>query len=272
MDGETDKDGKYIMRYTYPQSSWKAVMMYLIKKSGSTIPETIISLAIDKMIVSEYQSLKDVHQPIYFAPYQKEMRTETEPGDPNYGKLVPPNRDCSDRLALMGQALMTRTEKIDKPEQRWLDIGSNVGFFSFAFSPWYWVKGIEKDPEKVSFANMIKGRFGCNTVAFAEDTIDLQYVEAMEPRDIITALSILHLQLVEDKDPAAFWKLFNAIADKTKDILFFEFPPHSYGLLNVNNTEAFINMVRFNGKFKFVKQLGITDANRPLLACYKGDI
>ncbi|KKL05741.1 hypothetical protein LCGC14_2602980, partial [marine sediment metagenome] len=105
---------------------------------------------------------------------------------------------------------------------------------------------------------------------FKTAEINLEYVKAMPSYDVISALSTLHLKLVEDRDSYKFWCLFAAISEKVNNTLFFEFPPHAYKVLMVNDTQHLIRMIKADGKFKEVTQIGVSDASRPVLKCVKG--
>ncbi|MCP3968244.1 MAG: hypothetical protein GY718_18185, partial [Lentisphaerae bacterium] len=266
MDGECDKDGNYTMRYTYPLSGFRAIMQYLIDKHSDGRLSLRLGGIEYSMIAREYQSLKDVHQPINYAGLNGTFRTETEPADPDFGKLVPANRACVDRAAMLTPHLPS--------SGRWLDIGCNVGWFQFEFCNILEMVGVERDKEKVRFAQMIydlyySGKQNVKHVDFHEGLVDLKYVDNMPSYDIISAFSVLHLKLVADKDKEEFWILLEGICSKVKDLFFFEFPPHSYALAGVANTDQFIENVQLIGKFRKVEQIGKTDAGRPMLKCQK---
>jgi hypothetical protein len=89
---------------------------------------------------------------------------------------------------------------------------------------------------------------------------------------IISAFSVLHLKLIEDKDAEAFWILLEAICSHVKELFFFEFPPHSWGTAGCVNMDDFMGRVQDIGKFAKVEQIGITDARRPMLKCTKGGV
>lgn len=262
MEGECAPNGQYKQRYTYPRSGWLAVMKYLCEKNS--LPFDCLSDAENAMIAYEYQALENVHQPIYHYPYSSILRRETEKDDPKYGKLVKPNRDCIDRSNIILKNILI------EEGQTWLDIGCNVGWFCFHFQQWYKMTGVDSDKDKIEFATML-AQGNSSSAKFEASEINLEYVENMPSYDIISALSILHLKLVEDKDKVAFWELFKAVSEKVNDILFLEFPPHAYKLLSLYNTREFIMKVVNNGKFKEVTQIGVSDAGRPVLKCVKGD-
>lgn len=260
IDGECDDNGVYLGRYETPWSGWIAIMTYLCKKNN--IPTEVLYEAEYDMIEYEYQHLENVHQPIYFDQYKDILRMETDKNDPNYGKLVEPNRKCEDRAKML-----TETLDLDR-DQTWLDIGCNVGWFCFHFENYYTMTGVDFDKDKIEFATMLAERER-SSARFEHAEINLEYVGNMPCYDIISALSTLHLKLIEDKDYEGFWKLFIMICEKVNLIFFIEFPPHAYQYLSIETTEEFIQTVKKRGNFKEVTQIGVSDANRPILKCVK---
>jgi hypothetical protein len=150
----------------------------------------------------------------------------------------------------------------------WLDIGCNVGWFVFEFSEHFSICGMEADIEKIAFAKMLAEGNDTNA-RFICKSVNMDTVEGIPEHDVISAMSVLHLKLVADKDAASFWDLFSAIADKAKKCMFFEFPPHSYGYAGALTAASFRDMVKSNGCFESVEEIGITDAGRPFLKCLK---
>jgi hypothetical protein len=263
MDGETDLDGNYIMRYTFPLSGFRAIMNHLIKRSG--LVDTILPPVNweRSLVAAEYQKLEDVHQPVNIEGFETLLRTESEPDDPNYKKLVAPNRGCKDRADML-------REHLGIGENRpWLDIGCNVGWFQFEFAREFQMTGLEKDPAKVEFARLIRGLQNWEDINFVNTKIDIEYADAMPEYDIISAFSILHLKLVADRNAEEFWILIEAICKKVKTVFFFEFPPHAWATTGCVNQDDFMSRVQDIGKFKKVEQIGITDARRPMLKCSK---
>lgn len=260
MHGVCDSEGLYTHRYHAPRSGWIAIMEYLCKKNG--LSKSILYEAEHAMVEYEYQALENVHQPIFFDQYKDILRRETEKNDPNYGKLVVPNRKCEDRAKMI-------MDNIDLDSgQTWLDIGCNIGFFCFYFQNYYDMTGIDFDKNKIEFATMMAEGEGSG-VAFRTAEINLELAGLMAGYDVISALSTLHLKLIEDKDSTAFWDLLKTVCFKVKEIFFFEFPPHAYKYLDIESTEDFIENVKVNGNFKDVIQIGVSDAGRPVLKCVK---
>jgi hypothetical protein len=273
MDGETDLDGNYIMRYTFPLSGFRAIMNHLINNRYVT---DMVDVASSKrymsnqlvgweraLVVAEYQKLEDVHQPINIEGFEKCLRTESEPDDPKYKTLVAPNRGCKDR------ADMLRRHLPEADGQSWLDIGCNVGWFQFEFASMFQMVGLEQDRAKVEFARLIRGLQNWEDINFVNTKIDIEYADAMPEYDIISAFSILHLKLVADKNAEEFWILLSAICKKVKTVFFFEFPPHAWATTGCVNQDDFMDRVQDIGKFNKVEQIGITDARRPMLKCSK---
>lgn len=261
MDGQCDGNGIYLDRSKYPRSGWWAIMSYLIKKNKLDIG--ILYEAEYRMVEREYQALKDVHQPIFVDEYKDILRTETEPNDPNYGKLVKPNRSCVDR------AEMIITNLNDHDGETWLDIGCNVGWFCFQFDQLnFQMTGIDFDSEKIEFCKMIAEDQKAD-IEFKHDIIDIEYVRAMPNYDIISALSTLHLKLIKDKDEQYFRKIIGGISEKVNNVFYFEYPAHAYSLIGASDVYELIKYLKHYGKYEDVFDLGISDANRHILKCIK---
>ncbi len=265
MDGECDRSGNYIYRYDNPLSGYLAIMEYLCNKND--LPMSLIKMAERHIITTEYQSLKDVHQPINMKGFRDTLRTESEQGDAMYSKLVPANRKCIDRAKILNSNLPASAPKLPHGKT-WLDIGCNVGWFCIEYADRFAMTGVDFDNDKIKFAKMISERVDAD-VLFKSEVIDCEYVDEMREYDIISAFSMLHLKLIEDKDCAAFWTLLEAICSKVRECFFFEFPPHSYSLADVTSVDEFLEKVQLIGKFSNVKIIGMTDAGRPMLKCVK---
>lgn len=264
MDGECFENGLYKMRQHYPLSGYVAIMKHLCEKNNLDLG--IIHEAELNMITYEYQQLKDVHQPIWFAPYTHIQRTESEPGDKNFGQLVPANRKCEDRANMIYENI----EPWMTDETTWLDIGCNVGWFCFEFGSHFQMTGIDFDLNKITFAKMMaEGERHPAKFQWGEISLGSPFLEDMPEYDVISVMSMLHLKLVEGRDSEAFWELFKAIASKARKVMFFEFPPHSYKHLDIATEIAFNESVILLGGFKSVEKIGVTDAGRPMLKCLK---
>ncbi len=273
MDGYCQSNGVYAGKDETPQSGWIACMKHLCLEN--VLSWTIIILdAVHAMVENEYQSLKNVHQPIYFPPYQGILRRETERPDPNYGKLVKPNRECRDR----GTMIFENLAKGNK-EKTCLDIGCNVGWFSFYLEDMgFKVTGIDADKDMVEFATMLAQKERTKPT-FRVAEITPEYAESMPSYDIILALSALHWSLIKPPDGSSqisigegteyFLALLGAVCSKVTQTFFFEFPPYAYSALKIHTTVGFINIVEDIGKFKNVDIIGVSDARRPVLKCSK---
>jgi hypothetical protein len=260
-DGECDISGGYIDRGLFPWSGYLALMKWYC--DNNDIPYNIIEAAEASMVAYEYQNLKDVHHPIWHEEYSDILRTESEKDDPKYGQLVPANRDCNDRADMIYENI----EPWMTEETTWLDIGCNVGWFCFEFADHFDMHGIDFDNEKVQFATMLAEGQG-SSATFSTWDINLSTVDSLPEYDVISVLSMMHLQLVKDQDPIAFWKLFKAITKKAKKMFIFEFPRHSMGLLNIH-PKFFVQNVKLHGAFTSVEEIGISDAGRAVLKCLR---
>jgi len=260
-DGECDINGEYIDRELFPWSGYLAVMKWFCDKNNT--PYSILGAAETNMITYEYQNLKDVHHPIWDEEYNDIMRTESEKDDPKYGQLVPANRDCNDRADMIYENI----EPWMTDETTWLDIGCNVGWFCFEFAEHFKMTGVDFDNEKIQFAQMMAEANNVEAT-FLKFEVDINTIDMLPRYDVISVLSMMHLQLVKDKDPIAFWKLFKAITKKAKKMFIFEFPNHSIGLLNIH-PKYFADNVKIHGGFASVEEIGVSDAGRAVLKCLR---
>ncbi len=113
-------------------------------------------------IPSMYQSLINVHEPIPIKDLEMCLRTETEKKDPNYGKLVKPNRKCYDRWDM----IMSTHSKVWWEGKLIRDIGSNIGWFSINMARMgATVIAHEIDKEKGEFTNLIAKQQGLEVKA-----------------------------------------------------------------------------------------------------------
>jgi hypothetical protein len=130
------------------------------------------------------------------------------------------------------------------------------------------MSGVDKDLEKIEFCRMMAQDQKAN-VEFINMEINVETLKGLDNYDIISVFSTLHLKLVEDKDPLAFWELFKAISEKANYVVYFEFPFHALTHLNIIGYDAFVKNVKEHGNFEEVKQIGVSDAGRPVLKCRK---
>jgi hypothetical protein len=262
MDGECCQDGKYQMRFKYPLSGYVAVMKHLCDVND--VDWGVLHHAEKSMVAYEYQSLADVHQPINHDEYKDIMRTESERDDKNYGYLVPANRECEDRAKM----IIEHAEPWMMNETTWLDVGCNVGWFCLEFSGLFNMSGVERDINKVIFAKMI-AEGERKEIDFRQGEMNKTYADEMPEFDVISVMSMMHLELVRTKDMITFWSLFTSITAKAKKAFYFEFPPFAVQYLNIVGFDNFIKNVAHHGGFKKVEQIGVTDAGRPMLKCLK---
>ena len=116
-------------------------MIQLLCKASEVDAEVITERAIANLVETEYQSIENVHQPIYFDKYSHILRRETDGKDPNYLKLVPANRKCIERAEMIYNAVNSISST-----GTCLDIGCNVGYFSFLLAEnGYDVLGVDYD-------------------------------------------------------------------------------------------------------------------------------
>lgn len=225
----------------------------------------IIDGAMTKLIESEYQSLENVHEPIFFEPYAKFYRTETESDDPNFGKLVPPNRQCVDRkkmiLDTVGHLSLGKT---------CLDIGCNVGWFTFLMQQQgFSSTGIDFDKGKIEF-NKLLAELNEVKATFLFADVNVDYVNKMAQYDVILALSILHLYFIQHKVSRAYWfELFEGICKKANEIFIFETSGNILRNIGVESFGEFMKLAKRIGEFSKVESIGSSDAKRPLIVCTK---
>jgi len=232
--------------------------------------------AFNKLIETEYQSLENVHQPIYFKNFSAFLRTETESDDPLFLKLVPPNRSCIDRADLLTPIL----EGIDSA----LDIGCNAGWFCFWMAEKKIdVTGLDFDfpgihrPEswkngnggKIDF-NRMMGEFEKNDAKFVRQKMDIEYARNMKSYDLVIALSILHLLFTQQKIKKDEWiQLFTSICEKVNKIFIMEVPdtmPHHLGETSINSL-----MLKCNawGNFRTSHIIGRSEIGRKIIVFEK---
>ena len=279
MNGECDRNGLYKGKHDTPWSGWKACISFIANENKLNV-EKILSLAEDSMWAYEYQNLKNVHQPIHIERYNNVLRTETERPDPNYGKLVPANRQCVDRARIIRDSLGNIADfsiLLDKP-YTWLDIGSNVGWFCHAFDDYFRMVGLEADKDMCEFAEM-QGEYLGSDARFINKTLDLDTAVDLIEYDVISALSVIHWMLITPPEGSSqtsvgegreyFLDLLTIICNKVRKMFILEFPPYCYKALGVLCEDEFITLVRKTGNFKEVTVIGISDARRPILRCLK---
>jgi len=274
MDGSLcNEDGLYRDRYKYPWSGWKGCIGHLAEVNDLVVGE-IWAIALNAMWTHEYQSLKNVHQPISIPEYSHIYRTETEENDKDFGRLVPPNRKCVDRESII---LGNIPENV-KEQDTWLDIGSNVGWFCHSFDPYFRTVGMEADKDMCVFAEM-QGEYLGTDARFINKTLDWDVANEMIEYDVISALSVIHWSLINPPEGSSqtsvgegkeyFLDLLKAICSKARKMFILEFPPYCYSKLGVRDDEEFMGLVQKTGKFTEVIKIGESDIGRPIIRCLK---
>lgn len=205
---------------------------------------------LDNFVTKLYQVLKDVHQPVWCWPKDL-MRTEN-------GNMVPPNRECIDRSKMI-------MRNIGVGPGTCLDIGCNVGWFSFFMSSLgYETTGIDMDKNKIMFARLISS-INEENPTFETAELDLEYAKQMPQYDTILALSILHLPVMYLGMTPDYWlNMFEAICSKVNKTFIFEVSP---GLYNYVSHRSVSNVLQ--KFFSNAEVIGISDNKRELIKATK---
>ena len=136
---------------------------------------------------------------------------------PIYGKDTrkKSTRDCEDRWEVIAPAL-------DKEVGAVLDIGCNLGYFSFKASErGNMVLGIESDPIYFAFANAIKEVHNVKNCTFMNKLVDLEFLRRLPVFDVVFNFSVFH-HWVKAYGPETSIEMMKVLATKTKRQLFFE--------------------------------------------------
>jgi len=199
----------------------------------------VYQYAISELIEEEYQSLDDVHQPIYFDKYSGFLRTERDPNDKNFGRLVQPVRVCTDRAEVLKLIILKHNDKLfSSSVPSALDIGCNVGWMSFFLNSFgFKVTGIDLDNNdkhrpkdwqngtggKIDLAKLLAEVFELSHLKFERAFFDEKYIESMLEYDFVLALSVFHLYFTQHNYSQQGWfSLFRALSDKVKRVLIIE--------------------------------------------------
>lgn len=273
MNGACSEEGIYKGKDTTPWSGWVACMTHLAIKNGLNI-DRILTVALENMWAYEYQQLKNVHQPIYIKRYSHILRTETEKDDPNYRKLVPANRLCTDREKIIFGSLPRGV----KNSGTWLDIGCNVGWFCFALESRFKTVGMEADKDMVEFAKM-QGEYLGSDAEFINEELTIDSAAKLPVYDIISALSVIHWSLIKPPGGSSqtsigegreyFLELLKTLCLKTREIFYLEFPPYCYGALSETGLDGLIEILYKVGEFTHIEEIGVSDVGRQILRCIK---
>lgn len=227
--------------------------------------ENIVSKeSLRKLIEKEYQSLKDVHEPIFFEEYRDVPKKETDENDPNFGKLVPANRMCFDR----GKIIYDEIQDFDN--LKILDLGCNVGWFCFFLDEkGALCHGVDFDKDKIEFCKMLNDAQNRNC-KFEHNNICKEYIENLENYDLVLALSILHLFFNQHKYSKEEWvSLFKEISKKTGKYLIFEICTSVFKHFEVSNYDQMADVAKHLGNFKNSRVIGKSNEGRSLIICEK---
>ena len=261
-----------------PQHNVFEVLEDLCKKYKIKDCKAVKENSIRYMLEKEFQSLENVHDPIYFQKYANIPKRITEPGKDN-GKIRPANRICFDRADFIQNALKNYWNK----RLTCLDLGSNTGWFTFFMNDLgFKTTGIDYDKNhwgsdrpqgwpkhtggKIEFSKLLA--YMNNRPVYFEDVyVNIQYVSMMPQYDVILALSILHLYFKQHKVSRDYWiGLFKGLCEKTKKVFIFEVPEYILPNLGLQNLSQLLFFTKDIGEFSSVKVLGRTkDGKRPLI-------
>ena len=123
-------------------------------------------------------------------------------------------RTCLDRWNAMKKNLPLKKKSV-------LDIGSNIGFFTFKFAENnFLAHGIESDMFSVLISNSIKQKNKMQNVFFSFETIDQNFIKRMPKYQIINNLSVFHHWVKQYGDKNALIML-NLLVKKC-NYMFFE--------------------------------------------------
>lgn len=246
----------------------------IIESQVEDLLKEIVEHSIEKIeeVEEKYVSLLNVHQPIYFEKYSHILRTETEKNDPTYGRRVPANRKCFDRLEMIKSVVTPKN-------LTYLDIGSDVGWFCFAMEDLGAIStGMEADKNKVEFCNFLSN-LEMRKSKFITSTITPEAVSTINQYDIISSLSTLHWCL--EKPPTGssqistrvsgggFMNMLVELVRRTKKVFFLEIPPRISPRLGFGTLEGVIDEVCKRGKFSNYRVVGVSDNKRPMIAIFR---
>ena len=235
----------------------------IIKENNELNEEEIINLSLKKIVTEEYQSLDNVHQPIYFKEYREILKTERDKNDQNFGKLVYANRNCWDRSKII-------LDSIDVENKTILDIGTNVGWFCFNLEDNGAItKGVDFDKDKISFNILLSEIFNRKSI-FEYKNVNIEYLNSISKYDIIIALSILHLYFTQHKVTKEYWeKLFKKICEKCNKYFIYEVSSDVFEVLNVGDYNDMAKYSKKIGNFKKAEIIGQSVEGRFLILCEK---
>lgn len=240
-----------------------------VQQWRSQVGEKLFLDALSWLIREEYALLQNVHDPCLILP--DSLRTETEQGSPNFGKRVPPNRICTDRLAMLREHWPTGAKTV-------VDVGCDTGWFVTVLThDGMKCTGIEADPLKCEFAELVSDAAGA-PCQFIPMTVTPQNIASMPVSDVTLCFSVLHWMAIKAPDGSSqisfaggresAESVLRGLADKTRMTLFLEIPPWAGSELGYGPAHAeMCKWVKHVGGFDSVKVAGVTDANRPMMVC-----
>ena len=95
-------------------------------------------------------------------------------------------RSCNDRWAAIEGVIPEKKGSI-------LDIGSNIGFFTFKFAEkGYLSHGVEADVLNILISNSIKEKYKISNAIFSQDIVDEIFIREMSDYFLINNLSVFH--------------------------------------------------------------------------------
>lgn len=103
-----------------------------------------------------------------------------------------------------------------------LDIGCNIGFFSFKLNELgYYVEGIDADPSNVFFCNSLIEHLGLENISFQKGSFDEARASHMPSFDVVLCLSVFHHVIRANGDEKSRQILRDLIA-KTRRVIFMD--------------------------------------------------
>ena len=254
-------------------------LINLLCKQNNVDSKQVIKEATTELVKQEYLSLQNAHEPIYFEPYTKFFRTESEPDDAKFMQPVSANRTCFDRKKIILEAIQRF------PGSSVLDIGCNVGWFTFMLEESnFKATGIDFDKpgnyREEGWKNGTGGKIEFNRMmvdlhplkpSFEFADVTPEYVKQMPKYDIVIALSILHLYFTQHKVSKEYWfNLFKLLCDKANKAFIFETSSNIFKNIGVASFKEFAELAKKIGGFAESRIIGESkDAKRPIIGCFR---
>jgi|GEM_PF-5457204 len=103
-----------------------------------------------------------------------------------------------------------------------LDIGCNVGFFSFHLNELgYQVQGVEADPLNVYLCNSVIERRRLRNISFLNGMIDEAHVNSMPSFEVVLCLSVFH-HIIRDNGEEKAREILSELISKTERVIFMD--------------------------------------------------